>query len=32
VIANVEHISHASLCTSINPGLTQVGARIGYKF
>jgi lipid A 3-O-deacylase len=32
VIANVEHISHASLCTHINPGLTQVGARIGYKF
>jgi hypothetical protein len=32
VIANVEHISHASLCTSTNPGLTQVGARIGYKF
>jgi hypothetical protein len=31
-IANVEHISHASLCTHINPGLTQVGARIGYKF
>ena len=32
VIANIEHISHASLCTHINPGLTQVGARIGYKF
>jgi lipid A 3-O-deacylase len=32
LIANVEHISHASLCTHINPGLTQVGARIGYKF
>ena len=32
VIANVEHISHAGLCTHINPGLTQVGARIGYKF
>ncbi len=32
VIANVEHISHASLCTHINPGLTQVGARIGYRF
>jgi lipid A 3-O-deacylase len=32
LVANVEHISHASLCTHINPGLTQVGARIGYKF
>ena len=32
LIANIEHISHASLCTSINPGLTQVGARVGYKF
>jgi len=32
VIANIEHISHASFCTHINPGLTQVGARIGYKF
>ena len=32
IIANVEHVSHASFCTHINPGLTQVGARIGYKF
>lgn len=32
LIANVEHISHATFCTHINPGLTQVGARIGYKF
>jgi hypothetical protein len=32
VIASVEHVSHASFCTSINPGLTQVGLRIGYKF
>ena len=32
VIANIEHISHASLCTHINPGLTQIGARIGYRF
>ena len=32
LIANIEHISHASLCTHINPGLTQVGVRIGYKF
>ena len=32
VIVNIEHISHASFCTHINPGLTQVGARIGYKF
>ena len=32
LIVNVEHISHASLCTHINPGMTQVGARIGYRF
>ena len=32
LIANIEHISHASLCGHINPGLTQVGARVGYKF
>lgn len=32
LIANVEHISHATFCTHINPGLTQVGARIGYRF
>ena len=32
VIASIEHVSHASFCTNINPGLTQVGARIGYKF
>ncbi len=31
-IASVEHVSHASFCTKINPGLTQFGARIGYKF
>ena len=29
LIANIEHISHASLCTHINPGLTQVGVRVG---
>jgi lipid A 3-O-deacylase len=32
VIASIEHVSHASFCTNINPGLTQVGLRIGYKF
>ncbi|MGO9421791.1 acyloxyacyl hydrolase [Roseiarcus sp.] len=32
VIASIEHVSHATFCTHINPGLTQVGARIGYKF
>ena len=32
LIASIEHVSHASFCTHINPGLTQVGARIGYKF
>ncbi len=32
MIASIEHVSHASFCTHINPGLTQVGLRIGYKF
>ena len=32
LIVNIEHISHATFCTHINPGLTQIGARIGYKF
>ena len=32
LIASIEHVSHASFCTHINPGLTQVGFRIGYKF
>lgn len=32
LIASIEHVSHATFCTNINPGLTQVGARIGYKF
>ncbi len=32
VIFNVEHVSHATFCTHINPGLTQFGFRVGYKF
>jgi lipid A 3-O-deacylase len=32
LIASIEHVSHASFCTHTNPGLTQVGLRIGYKF
>ncbi|RBP14303.1 lipid A 3-O-deacylase PagL [Roseiarcus fermentans] len=32
LIASVEHVSHASFCGRTNPGLTQVGVRIGYKF
>jgi lipid A 3-O-deacylase len=32
LIANIEHISHASLCSHTNPGLTQIGARVGYRF
>lgn len=28
----VEHISHAQLCGKHNAGLTNVGARIGYRF
>jgi lipid A 3-O-deacylase len=32
LIGSVEHVSHATFCTHINPGLTQVGLRVGYKF
>jgi lipid A 3-O-deacylase len=32
VIVNVEHISHASLCSKQNPGITNFGVRVGYKF
>jgi lipid A 3-O-deacylase len=32
VILSVEHISHASFCTSKNPGITDFGVRVGYKF
>jgi hypothetical protein len=32
VVASIEHISHANLCNSINPGLTSVGLRVGYRF
>ncbi len=32
VIASVEHVSHASFCTKKNPGITDFGIRVGYKF
>ena len=32
VIASIEHTSHATFCTHINPGITDVGVRVGYKF
>ncbi len=32
LIASIEHVSHATFCTHINPGLTQLGMRVGYKF
>jgi hypothetical protein len=32
VIASVEHNSHATFCTHIDPGLTDFGVRVGYKF
>jgi len=31
-LLSVEHISHATFCTHINPGITDFGFRIGYKF
>jgi hypothetical protein len=32
VVASVEHVSHADLCGHTNPGLTNFGLRLGYKF
>lgn len=32
VIASVAHASHASLCTSKNPGDTDFGVMVGYRF
>ena len=32
IIFNIEHISHANLCGPINPGITDIGFRIGYRF
>jgi hypothetical protein len=32
VILSVEHISHAGLCGKQNPGITDFGVRVGYKF
>jgi lipid A 3-O-deacylase len=31
-IVNVEHTSHATFCTHIDPGITDFGFRVGYKF
>jgi hypothetical protein len=32
VIFSVEHISHLSFCSKRNPGITDFGVRVGYKF
>ncbi len=32
LIINIEHISHATFCSKTNPGITDVGFRVGYKF
>lgn len=32
LLLNIEHISHATFCSKTNPGITDVGFRIGYKF
>ena len=32
LIVNIEHISHATFCSKTNPGITDVGFRVGYKF
>jgi len=32
LILSVEHTSHATFCTHIDPGITDVGFRVGYKF
>jgi hypothetical protein len=31
-IVSVEHTSHATFCTHIDPGITDFGFRVGYKF
>lgn len=32
IVADVDHISHANLCGRHNPGLTNIGLKLGYKF
>ena len=32
LILSVEHISHATFCSKQNPGITDFGFRVGYKF
>jgi lipid A 3-O-deacylase len=32
VMASVEHLSHAGLCSDFNNGITTAGARVGYTF
>jgi hypothetical protein len=32
VVASIEHISHANLCSNQNPGITSAGLRVGYRF
>jgi hypothetical protein len=32
IVASVEHASHAGLCGKLNPGITDFGVRVGYKF
>jgi lipid A 3-O-deacylase len=32
ILASIEHISHANLCSNTNPGLTSAGLRVGYHF
>ena len=32
IVGSIEHVSHADLCGRENPGLTNFGLRLGYKF
>lgn len=32
ILASIEHASHAQLCDEHNSGITQIGARVGYRF
>jgi lipid A 3-O-deacylase len=32
LVVSAEHISHANLCGRLNPGLTNFGLRLGYRF
>ena len=32
LLVGIEHLSHADLCGDRNPGMTNIGAKVGYRF